>query len=325
MNRSGRLIALSSLVSVFAAAMLLNALAYAGEVYPGLKERLEVTDPMEFVRVLIFLEDRVDVYALEDRLVSRGANRRQRHEAVVLAVQEKAATTQVRLRRYLRRMSARGEARNIRPFWIANMIAAEVRARIVETIAARSDVLRIYEDYEIVPIEPIIEPAEPDAFPGEAEPGLVEANAPPLWAEGIIGEGTIVMNIDTGVDGNHPAFAGRWRGAQEGVEWWEAWFNPDNPNDQFPHTWGSHGTHTMGTMTGLQESNADTIGMAFGAQWIACGAFVFDLPIEPLIENIIACFEWAADPDGNPVTYDDVPDVINNSWGVRCHCWAASV
>ena len=30
---------------------------------------------------------------------------------------------------------------------------------------------------------------------------------------------------------------------------------------------------------------------------------------------MIAAFQWAADPDGNPETVADVPDVINNSWG----------
>jgi len=33
--------------------------------------------------------------------------------------------------------------------------------------------------------------------------------------------------------------------------------------------------------------------------------------------SIIDAFEWAADPDGDPNSIDDVPDVINHSWGVE--------
>ncbi len=32
---------------------------------------------------------------------------------------------------------------------------------------------------------------------------------------------------------------------------------------------------------------------------------------------VMAAFEWFADPDGNPATQDDVPDVLHNSWGVQ--------
>jgi hypothetical protein len=50
--------------------------------------------------------------------------------------------------------------------------------------------------------------------------------------------------------------------------------------------------------------------------------------------DIVTCFQWLADPDGNPNTVDDVPDVIQNSWestkvqpiaalhGLRLRWWA---
>jgi len=45
------------------------------------------------------------------------------------------------------------------------------------------------------------------------------------------------------------------------------------------------------------------------AKWIS--AAVIDIPGASILE----AFEWAANPDGNPNTVDDVPDVINHSWG----------
>ncbi|MCK4303983.1 MAG: hypothetical protein KAY24_07070 [Candidatus Eisenbacteria sp.] len=35
---------------------------------------------------------------------------------------------------------------------------------------------------------------------------------------------------------------------------------------------------------------------------------------------MIAALQWFADPDGDPETVDDVPDVLQNCWGVREQC-----
>lgn len=72
----------------------------------------------------------------------------------------------------------------------------------------------------------------------------------------------------------------------------------------------------MGTMcgTGSASSQFDTIGVAPGAQWIACnaiGAFGNDFN-----SDVLQGYQWFADPDNNPETVDDVPDVVQNSWGV---------
>ena len=62
-------------------------------------------------------------------------------------------------------------------------------------------------------------------------------------------------------------------------------------------------------MIGLDRNTNDTIGVAFNANWIGspilCGIGT---------EDNVAAFQWALDPDGNPNTIDDMPDVINNSW-----------
>ena len=72
----------------------------------------------------------------------------------------------------------------------------------------------------------------------------------------------------------------------------------------------------MGIMLGGER----TLGVAYDAQWI--GAKIFDN--QNLSEDgasttkdswLISAFQWALDPDGNPETVVDVPDVINNSYG----------
>ena len=70
----------------------------------------------------------------------------------------------------------------------------------------------------------------------------------------------------------------------------------------------------MGIMVG--SDGADTVGVAPGAQWIAAGVVDRGNGIQGSITDLLAAFQWAADPDGDPSTTDDVPDVINNSWGI---------
>ncbi|MCA9730253.1 MAG: S8 family serine peptidase, partial [Candidatus Eisenbacteria bacterium] len=93
-----------------------------------------------------------------------------------------------------------------------------------------------------------------------------------------------------------------------------------------------HGTHVMGIMVGLDAEAGDTLGVAFGAEWIAANALSFQVPDSSFANSVLESFQWFADPDGDPATSDDVPDVLQNSWGVlesegyrRCdpHWWGA--
>ncbi|MCP4709886.1 MAG: S8 family serine peptidase, partial [Planctomycetes bacterium] len=137
--------------------------------------------------------------------------------------------------------------------------------------------------------------------------------APQAWELGLTGEGSVICSFDTGVDGLHPALFDSWKGHDGDSS--AAWYDPFG-KEPFPHFIPEagpflykHGTHTMGTMVGHDDNTGDTIGVAPGAKWIS--AAVINLPYP----SIIDAFEWAADPDGDPNTFDDVPDVINHSWG----------
>jgi hypothetical protein len=68
----------------------------------------------------------------------------------------------------------------------------------------------------------------------------------------------------------------------------------------------------MGTITGA--TLFDKIGVAPGAEWIASNAVASTN--DEFDNSVLAAFEWFADPDGDPATSDDVPDVVQNSWGV---------
>ena len=127
-----------------------------------------------------------------------------------------------------------------------------------------------------------------------------------MWALGYTGYGKVTFANDTGVDPGHPAFKLKYRGHFVNAE--QSWFEFNSSNTQ-PFDCSDHGTHTLGTMIGLDRNTNDTIGVAFNALWIGspilCGIAT---------EDNIAALQWALDPDDNPNTVDDMPDAINNSW-----------
>ncbi|MBK7632097.1 MAG: S8 family serine peptidase [Ignavibacteriales bacterium] len=115
------------------------------------------------------------------------------------------------------------------------------------------------------------------------------------------------MDIDTGVHPNHPALNFKWRGNH--VPSNQAWFDPVS-GTTVPSDCDGHGSHTMGTMVGYSPTTGDTVGVAPDAEWIAAKTICSS----PHTSNSVAAFQWAIDPDGNPLTITDMPDVISNSW-----------
>jgi subtilisin family serine protease len=208
---------------------------------------------------------------------------------------------------------AAGQVEKFRSFWLGNMVMVVATEAALEEIVSRPDVARVSPDYPIVSIQPTSEGGDEPIIAGH-EIGLERIHADQVWAMGYTGEGRLVSHLDTGVDGNHPAFSARWAGNRPGYDPAWAWFDPVT-NTDFPFDSGSHGTHTMGTMCGLGEATGDTIGVAFGAEWISAGV-IDRVSIPQTVADAILAFQWTADPDGDPGTVVDVPDCNSNSWGV---------
>ncbi|RMH73946.1 MAG: hypothetical protein D6675_01295, partial [Gemmatimonadetes bacterium] len=279
----------------------------AGELDPSLQERMAVMDASEFIDIVIFLTDQADIDYLDHELSRQKATRQFRHETIVRELQAIAAETQDPVRNALAEKVNEGSVEFYRSYWIVNAFSARAQRAAILELADHPSVERIYFYAPMELIEPVAKRDAPSDL-ANTEIGLEAIRADEVWAMGINGAGTIVANLDTGVDGNHPALASRWRGNFAPPE--ECFYDAVNPNNHNPFDSGSHGTHTMGTITGLHEANEDTIGVAWGAHWIA--AACIDYSGHP---GYIASFEWMADPDGNPETVDDVPDVLSNSWG----------
>ncbi len=296
--------------NVFIVWICFSALLFANDVFKGvLKEEIQKAAPGERFRVIILMKDQVDVAALDAALTQNRASLQYRHQLIVESLQQKTDETQGDILARISTFQESGEVTFLRSFWLMNAVNIEAVAKVIKALSEREDIAAIYKDGYLSLDKPVMSAPSSESI-NSAEPGLKVINAHRLWKMGITGEGVIVMNIDTGVDGSHPALASRWRGNDPGVSASEAWFDPELGASS-PEDIAEHGTHTMGIITGLDASNNDTIGVAFNAKWIA--ARTIDVTF-PHTSNTVAAFQWAADPDGDPGTVDDVPAVINCSW-----------
>ncbi len=280
---------------------------------PGLRLRLETAGPDEAVPALVILREQVDWQALQPQLSS--LSRRARHERVVLLSKETAARTQAPLLAYLEQEE--GRVRRVTPFWAANVIGVQATPAVLYTLASRPDVAYIQED-RVYTLEPAGGPA-PAVSPAGPEIGLERIGAVQMWERGWTGEGVLVATVDTGAWLPHPAIGPRWRGYEPGVQPEEAWFDywsvTTTPSDTL--NCGSHGTHVMGIMVG-DDGAGNQIGVAPGAHWIA--ARIFGPPgsgCSSSDSSKLAAWQWLLDPDGDPSTVDDFPQVINRSGGEK--------
>ncbi|MAE72109.1 MAG: hypothetical protein CME06_16780 [Gemmatimonadetes bacterium] len=291
--------------ALIAAMNLVSPPAWAGDLDPDLEMRLRAASPNTEFRVIATLDDRPDAPALARRLYVEGWSPAERHEKVVCELQIAAARSQGPLFRELRRAALEGLVGEITPLWIVNAIAFEATAEAIRGAAGALGVSEIVEDSRVALEEPVEMHFDAPSIQAR-EWGIDMIRAPEVWAMGYFGAGRVVCNLDTGVEGTHPALQDKWRGA-EGGDWQHHWFDPST-GSSFPIDDSYHGTHTMGTMVASEVG--DTVGVAPGAQWIAAltigGSGDF-------ISKTLQAFEWAADPDGDPGTPDH-PDVISNSW-----------
>ncbi|MCP4582134.1 MAG: S8 family serine peptidase [candidate division Zixibacteria bacterium] len=285
---------------------LLDVSSFAGSIDDDLFAYLDEMAENDKVFCMIVMIDQFDVAAFKQVMTMANSTRQERHNYVISRLREIATNSQANLLAELNNSQKRGEVGEYINFWITNAIQAKLSKIAILRLADRGDVATIHLWNEPELIKPVENDSEPPAI-NSVERGLEVIGAPEMWELGYTGAGRLVANIDTGVDGNHPALHGRWRG-NNGAPPEECWLDTANPSNDFPYDTDGHGTHTMGTITGLGETSGDTIGVAHGALWIASRAIVSG-------GNSTAAFQWLVDPDGDPTTIDDVPDAIGNSWG----------
>ncbi len=292
---------------LFFTLLLTTSLTYSQvEVSSRLQDALSKANRNDYLKVLVLLRSQVDLATLDQQLYSQKSTLQQRAYQVITALKQNAENTQNELKSYLNGKMESSGVYTYQAFWISNMFSVEAKPEIINELMSRLDVAELDLDAFLEldrpeTVENYIEGTE------SVEPGVKIINAHLLWAQGITGQGRIVMGIDTGVHPNHPALNFKWRGNH--VPSNQAWFDPGGGTTT-PSDCDGHGTHTMGTMNGWSPTTGDTVGVAPDAEWIAAKTICSS----PHTSNSIAAFQWAMDPDGNPLTISDMPDAISNSW-----------
>ncbi|MEK7323940.1 MAG: S8 family serine peptidase, partial [Chloroflexota bacterium] len=254
-------------------------------------------------RLFVILKDQADVSA-----ATQIADRDERLTFVYQTLTSHANTTQADIRQTLDRFGV-----HYTPYYLVNAIEVDNNPLVRLYLATRSDVDRVLYSPRLRPLP------EPESVNTGVETTVSESpgwnikmiGADQVWTEfGATGQGIVVGQSDSGVDGDHPALSDAYRGQATGDDynWFDPWEGTTSPNDE-----GGHGTHTMGTVLGGRG-----IGVAPGAQWIGCVNLERNLANPALY---LDCMQFMLAPfphDGNPLTDGDpalAAHVLNNSWG----------
>lgn len=199
-------------------------------------------------------------------------------------------------------------------YWIVNAVNAKVSRDVIGQIAGFDNVMYIDLNaprYKIEDGTTLVEENAPRSVNG-VEWGVRAINAPAMWALGYTGRNILMLSIDTGVNPEHPAICTNYAGNNFPQS--QCWYGMrhENPRDNAS---SSHGTHTTGTTMGLDRATHDTIGIAYNAKWIACDPVASTSSELLTVSQFFSVYQWVLNPDGDENTTNDVPRVINNSWG----------
>ncbi len=237
-----------------------------------------------------------------------------RGEAVVAALTQTADKSQAAARKLLK-----SERTRYTPYWASNRILVRAATEgLTQKLAELPGVEKVSatKTWKLEPPKKGTTEKQVDSV----EWGLAAINADDVWNQfGVHGEGVTVANIDTGVEFDHSALVGKYRGNQGGGTFDHNynWFDPAeacaSPSTE-PCDNNGHGSHTMGTMVG-DDGAGNQVGVAPGARWIAAKGCESDSCSD---ESLLASGQWVLAPTDlageNPRT-DLRPQVVNNSWG----------
>lgn len=273
-----------------------------GAISQDLYQKIQA-NPKASYHVGILLKDRVNVHSIYQSWKKLKPDLDKRNAFLIHKLKSKAAQSQAPL---LKSLIENEATQSVRGYWLTNVIFCKILGQEALKLSFNEEIDQIFEtglienDYE--------ETDEPSfIIPGSRENGHAVIGATALWAMGYTGYGTKVLNIDSGIFPDHPSYKDRYWGHVRDKS--QAWFDPGFRYSA-PEFCNWHGSHTLGTILGLDSQTEDTIGVAFEAHWMGANATCPGRTTE----DIIATFQWAMDPDGDSTTRSDVPDVINNSW-----------
>ena len=276
---------------------------------PSLKTEVSIASS-EYLDIIIQLSNRLDISSLYGQWKESKLSQSQINQKLISGLSKHAASTQAGLIEQLKNMPGIIQS-SLRTYWIANLVRCRAHISAIKLLSKSEDVGLIMKDVKLQLDDAGLNYSYSPSSPQGHEPGHDIIKAPELWALGYTGYGRKVLILDSGMDLSHPALVDQYAGNY--VNDSLAWFDPASGTNS-PVSCGVHGNQVGGIILGLERQTSDTIGVAFESLWMASP--VAPDPGKCLATDAIAALEWALNPDGDPTTSHDIPDVINNSWSV---------
>jgi bacillopeptidase F len=282
---------------------------------PTLTQQLKNSNSSDYLKVNIVFASQIHYGSVNAQFKAQNTPLNERAKTVIRKSMKIAKSSQASIIDLLKDNSS--QVKSYKSLWIINMMTIEATKNIIEQLSMNPEIdyIEEFNHFTVKPAEILQGETSNSKSIGGIEPGLAAINAPALWAMGYTGKGRKYLNYDTGMWTDHPALADAWLGNYQPLS--QAWYGVDSPTPIDKD--GAHGTHTAGTVLGLDPATNDTIGVAFNAYVMVTDPIVTSAAdIKPLPEYIDV-FEFALNPDGDTTTTNDIPDAINNSWGIDIH------
>lgn len=198
------------------------------------------------------------------------------------------------------------------PYYLVNGLEVNADWYLYETLSQMPGVDRVLESPRLRPLPEQPPVSEGDVFvpPEGSSWNLDLINVSQVHEElAVKGEGIVIGQTDSGVDGSHPEVKDNYRGSGSTNDY--NWLDPWNKS-VFPVDVGGHGTGTLGIIVGK------TLGIAPQSQWIGCVNLARNLG-NPAV--YLDCMQFMFAPyaqGGDPFKHGDPAKgamIINNSWG----------
>ena len=197
-------------------------------------------------------------------------------------------------------------------YYLVNGIEADINPFLRMFIERREDVAKILESPQL---RPLPDPLETDDSSTVEKPDGIPWNLSLIGVDrvkselGITGEGVVIGQTDSGVDGRHLELINSYRGLEgsDDFNWLDPWNDSPFPTDVI-----GHGTATLSIITG------ETIGIAPDAVWMGCVNLARNLGNTAYY---LDCMQYMLAPyprGGNAFTDGDPSKgamIVNNSWG----------
>mgnify|MGYP006279408213 CR=1 FL=1 len=256
----------------FLVLMFIIVVAFSTTLTKPLKDEIRTSSQNELIKINIRLKQQFDRKNFKN--YPESLTKSQKRNMVIRDLKEFSRNSQHNIITELKNEKNQDKVREIKSFWIANVINCYATSDLINKIADHNDIARIDVDElrKLISRENMKNNEKlADPLNREITWNVTNVNADQVWDDGYTGEGITVSVIDTGVNYNHYDLEDHmWEDDDYPNHGYDFHNNDDNPMDNM-----GHGTHCAGTVAGDGTAGSQT-GMAPDATIMACKVLGYD-------------------------------------------------